>query len=629
MSMSRSIAAVIVLYTLNGVTPAAFAGTPAVVAPPPQPLFDLDPSLAARSPRSIVEPFETAGLQHLRAGQFELAGEEFRRALAVQPQNVAANFLNAFAYHQLGSMGDPQQYDAAAVGYELALQSDPHAWWAAYYYGAMELERRNYSKAQELMAQAVLVKPDESQPLLGLAISSYYLGDVEMAAATISRARAVSPDETPLLRASALISAAVGAAEDASKFVEGYETSAHPSQVKRLQTRLNEWERFYARVPSAADRVGPTGVSPQLASAMVAPATYVADEAAATASSAKLASEVAPETDMAEMEGTPTDEVEGPRQVVIEAAVIRSTRTALRRRGINLFDGLNLQFSYDNTRMSERLTGSEREVTRNITRSIGIPELNYSLNIFHTATDRNEIIARPSLLATEGETSSFFSGDLFIASLEGTLEASALTERVGVSVEVTPTFLSDEEFQLNITLGDSDFATGAIPGTFDQAVSVSTAETTVSVRVHLGQTVMLAGLTERQERQRADKVPVLGDIPVVQNLFRRKEVEQKVAETMILLTPRRVIDMAKLEDVLGEESPYFGGTEARSKEIEELRRTYLETFAPTTNFQHLMFHISESDFFRQFRRGDLNLEIWHGLETEKRLWDEILAYIYF
>lgn len=612
MPNSRLIAVLIGLSVLGGVSCDAYAKrTPPVVAPPTQPLFNLDPSIVDRSPKSIIEPLETAGLKYLRAGQYQLAGEQFREALAVQPQNVAVNFLNAFTYHQLGTLGDPQQYDAAAVGYDLALQFDPQAWWAAYYYGAMELERRNYGKAQELLAQAVSVKPDASEPLLGLAIASYYLGDLDVAAAAINRAREVSTEKTPLLRASALISAAVGDDEAARKFVEKYEsTAAHPAEVARLQSRLDEWQRFYARQAAAADRIG-----------LVASATRLA--AAQAAEGAAL--EAAPEA----VEEPEKEEVEGPRQIVIDAAVIRSTRTALRRRGINLFDGLNLQFSYDNGRTSEWQTGSDKTVSKTITRSIGIPELNYSLNIFHTATDRNEIIARPSLLATEDELSSFFSGDLFIASLEGTLEASALSERVGVKVEVTPKFLSDDEFLLNITLGDSDFATGAIPGTFDQAVSVSTAETTVNVRVHLGQTVMLAGLTERQERQSADKVPVFGDIPIVQNLFRRKEVQQKVSETMILLTPRKVIDMSKLNELVSREPGYFSGNRARSKEIEELRRTYLETFAPQTNFQHLLFHISESDFFRQFRRGDLNLEIWHGLDSSKRLWDEILAYIYF
>lgn len=150
------------------------------------PPFQLDLTIPEHPPSSIIEPFITAGLRQLHTGAYEEAGQQFRRALALQPQNVAVNFLNALTYHLLGSQGDHQRFDSADVGYQMALRFDPQAWWAAYYYGALELERRHYLEAQDLFAQAVKLRPDEGQLLLGLAIASYYTGDLDVAVSAIT-----------------------------------------------------------------------------------------------------------------------------------------------------------------------------------------------------------------------------------------------------------------------------------------------------------------------------------------------------------------------------------------------------------------------------------------------------------
>lgn len=555
-------------------------------------ISELDPSIAERAPESIIEPYVTAGLGQLHKGNYDEAGEQFRHALALEPQNVAVNFLNALTYHARGSRGDSQQFELASVGYEVALRFDPQAWWAAYYYGALELERRRYLKAQDLFAQAIDLRPNEAQPLLGLAIASYYVGDLETAAAAIRRAQDVSPNKAPLVRASALISAAIGDDQSARDFVELYQdTSTHPLQLAQLQTRVDEWQRVYAQAQMD------TSAQEQTPSPVTAP------------------------TPVAETDAT---ETAGPRQIVIEASVVRSVRSTQRRRGINILDGLAAQFSYSNTKTTNWVTGAEKDVAKTVTRAMGIPELNYSLNIFNTSTSRTEIIARPTLLATEGAPSTFFSGELFIASIQGTLDGTAFSERVGVNVSVTPVFLSNDEFLLDITLADSDFTSGTLPGTFEEAISVSTAESKVTARVRIGQTLLLAGLTERQGVRSENKVPFFGDLPIIQTIFSEKNLDEEVTETLILLTPRRAIDVNEpLEPV----SAPAG--EKGLRRVEELRRSYLQAFAPQTNYRHLLFHLSDSTYYQQFRRGDLRLEVWEGRVGSERLWDDILAYFYF
>ena len=52
-----------------------------------------------------------------------------------------------------------------------------------------------------------------------------------------------------------------------------------------------------------------------------------------------------------------------------------------------------------------------------------------------------------------------------------------------------------------------------------------------------GQTVVIGGLMEDRKTQTIDKVPFLGDIPVLGNLFRRKQTTTAKTELLIFLTP--------------------------------------------------------------------------------------------
>lgn len=293
---------------------------------------------------------------------------------------------------------------------------------------------------------------------------------------------------------------------------------------------------------------------------------------------------------------------------MIEAIIIRSSHSRVGQRGINLLDGLSTLFSYDNTRTLATETDVDDSVTQSITRSIGISEVSYSLDIFNTTLDRSEIIARPSLLVMEGKESSFFSGDVFVASISGQFDGESLTERVGVSIDVTPTFLSDDEFILALNLGESDFSTETIAGTFVEALSITASESTINARVGIGQTLVLAGLSERKERDKRDKVPLLGDIPGIQELFRSKSTELVTTEIAILLTPKR----------LGGFNPYaFDRGQLIAKDMA----------SPTPAAAYRSAERSRGS--PAVRQGDLGSAAQAVLEPDQALWEEVLGYIYF
>src|SRR5690606_10194362 len=98
--------------------------------------------------------------------------------------------------------------------------------------------------------------------------------------------------------------------------------------------------------------------------------------------------------------------------------------------GNNLLDGLSVLFGTSSLPFFQRTsteTRTESASTRNttITRAITIPAFSYSLNIANAGTARNEILARPTLVATSGQKSEFFSGSNIRAAAVATVAGGA------------------------------------------------------------------------------------------------------------------------------------------------------------------------------------------------------------
>jgi type II secretory pathway component GspD/PulD (secretin) len=86
-----------------------------------------------------------------------------------------------------------------------------------------------------------------------------------------------------------------------------------------------------------------------------------------------------------------------------------------------------------------------------------------------------------------------------------------------------------------------------------------------------GQTVVIGGLMENSKLQSDSKIPFLGDIPLLGNLFKRKQKDSSKTELMIFLTPHIVREPSQLAGLSATER---GQTELAPKAFseEELNR---------------------------------------------------------
>lgn len=114
-----------------------------------------------------------------------------------------------------------------------------------------------------------------------------------------------------------------------------------------------------------------------------------------------------------------------------------------------------------------------------------------------------------------------------------------------LELKVTPTITADDRVYLNLNV-KKDALNRFIdnPGG-GQVPQLDKREVTTGVLVDNGQTVVLGGVYEISKSESQTKVPLLGDIPVLGNLFRKKGRDDSKAELLIFVTPRILSDSLK------------------------------------------------------------------------------------
>jgi type II secretory pathway component GspD/PulD (secretin) len=226
-------------------------------------------------------------------------------------------------------------------------------------------------------------------------------------------------------------------------------------------------------------------------------------------------------------------EGEKPPMAMIEVTMIRTEETVTRNQGINLLDGLKMVMdTFSSPR--QKLLSNNGDV------STTASTLLYSLNIANSLFAKNEVIARPSLSAVDRLPSVFFSGrTVSIASGTATVGFTLQDKSVGTSLSITPTFVDEENVLLAIRASRS-----FIEPSEDTKIALIQSRNAVnaSARVKFGQTYVLNGMIEREKDNVNSGVPVLMDIPIIQNLFAKSVKIDFSRQILTLVTVRRLVD---------------------------------------------------------------------------------------
>lgn len=148
-------------------------------------------------------------------------------------------------------------------------------------------------------------------------------------------------------------------------------------------------------------------------------------------------------------------------------------------------------------------------------------------------------LAQPNLTAISGETADFLAGGEFPVPIPGNFAGTTIEYRkYGVSLAYTPTVLSNGRISLRVRPEVSELSTeGAIELDNFQvpALTIRRAETTVELGS--GESFMIAGLLNNRSIGAIDKMPGLGDVPLLGMLFKSDSFRRGETELVIVVTP--------------------------------------------------------------------------------------------
>jgi general secretion pathway protein D len=181
------------------------------------------------------------------------------------------------------------------------------------------------------------------------------------------------------------------------------------------------------------------------------------------------------------------------------------------------------------------------------TANIIMPNLGLLITASKNSDDIN-ILSAPQLLATDNQESQILVGKqlAFIKNTQVTPEGGTVRtfeyKDVGIMLKLTPHISEDNYVRMDIVQEVND----VIGQTFEGAVETSKREAATQVTVKDDTTVVIGGLLTDKKIERVEKVPVLGDIPVVNLLFKRTKTGSEKMNLFIFITPHIVRDDAEL-----------------------------------------------------------------------------------
>jgi len=530
--------------------------------------------------------------------------------------NSDLQFLNGFIYHLMGKSGDASKFELAEQGYKQALQFEPGNLIAQYQLGHLYMDQRRHGLAQLEFAAVAQHYGDDPYVLYNLAAASYYAHDPETAEGALKRLIEVDPDKAADPNVIKAMAVSLAAMNDASArdYLESYrETIGDPSKSRLLERRVSGWDTFYntdAKVLMAQFQdVDPYAIPNQ-------PAFGGGPAFGGNGNNTSSSDMNAPVTSAEAFSET--------SMVVVDVVLIGTQEDVRNSRGVNLLNGLQLQFgdpltgtsglSYGSSKTKDYLNNGYDNSTQTITRLISIPAVTYSLNIANSADANNQVLAKPSLVAQTGQTSEFFSGTEILAAAVsgGNGDSVSVQKEVGVKLAITPEILPNDMLRLHVVAERTFLTDPSNSVVFEFRLDTTKTNVNSTVTMKFDETLILGGLSERETSKSIDGVPILKDIPIVDMLFSQRTEREFERSVLILLTPRRPQYVHQAEEsrnqVLQSLSPL-------EQDVERLHRRHHDWFTPRPAFNEILEKIQGQEFFEEFRSGDVDLVSWQEDQT--------------
>ncbi|MCH1919929.1 type II secretion system secretin GspD [Shewanella sp. A3A] len=246
--------------------------------------------------------------------------------------------------------------------------------------------------------------------------------------------------------------------------------------------------------------------------------------------------------------------------------------------------------------------------------ALGVVSGDFGALLQAVASDTNSnVLATPSITTLDNQEASFIVGDEVPVitgaqnSENGNSNPFQTVERkeVGVKLKVVPQINEGTSVKLTIEQEVSN-----VNGNTSVDVTFATRRLTTTVMADSGQIVVLGGLINEEVQESVQKVPLLGDIPLLGQLFRSSNSRKTKRNLMIFIKPTIVRDGITMEGIAGRKYNYFRALQLEQQArgvnlLPDAQVPVLEEMTPSNVSPEV------NEILERYKRGE-------GLETKKR-----------
>jgi len=274
--------------------------------------------------------------------------------------------------------------------------------------------------------------------------------------------------------------------------------------------------------------------------------------------------------------------VQNPQQILLEAQVFEISKTSSDELGFDWYsiDGTGANLGSGTALLGERLYHKDANdnIIRNSTPRFGLgyserlSELRVKLKALVQSGDAT-LLAKPKLVAKSGKEAKFATGgEIPIVTTNNSGEQTVIWKKYGVQFKIKPTVTQNGRLRayLNPKVSRLDWANAVEYGN-GRLPAIKSSEVATEVVIEDGSTLAIGGLIQQYKSREVNKVPLLGDLPILGALFRSKSFKEGKSELVILVTPKIINssleskEAMELDSTLDKKEKVEGNGEAKDK----------------------------------------------------------------
>jgi general secretion pathway protein D len=248
-------------------------------------------------------------------------------------------------------------------------------------------------------------------------------------------------------------------------------------------------------------------------------------------------------------------------EVMLEVEVLEVKRSRLQELGIHWPEQATLALAGANATStgSNPLKVSDLKHINSGTINLGLGAT--TINAGATDTNNN-ILANPRIRVRNKDKAKILIGDrvpvITVTTNNGVSSDSVNYVDVGLKLDVEPNVHLDDEVAIKINLEVSNVVKEVTSKSGTQAYQIGTRSAATVLRLRDGETQVLAGLINDEDRKVGSKIPGVGDLPILNRLFGTQKDDSSRSEIVLSITPR-LLRSVRRPDL--QEAEFLSGTE--------------------------------------------------------------------